>query len=285
MNHPQRTTNDERRTTNPYAYTQAEIIDIVDETPNIKTFTLKPKVEIPFRAGQFMDLTVIGKGEAPFTPSSNHDATRTLDFTVMKAGRVTGLLHAMRKGEKVGVRGPYGAAYPLEEFKSKEVFIVGGGVGLAPLRALVYALFNNVNVYKKIIVKYGARTPKDIVYKKEIDSWRSKARHVATEVTVDVGDETWKGNVGIVTTIVKDAGLDRKTAISVVCGPPIMMKFVTFKLLDLGFRDSNIYLSMEKNMSCGIGKCGHCRIGPYYACKDGPVFTYDKIKELPNIWD
>ena len=270
---------------NPYAYIEAEIVNIATETANIKTFTLSPREKIGFRAGQFMDVTLPGIGEAPFTPSSNHNATGTLDFTIMSAGRVTKLLHQAKVGDVVGLRGPYGTAYPLDKFKSKEVFIVGGGVGLAPLRALLYALFNDVNDYKKIIVKYGARTPSDIVYKNEIESWKKHGKHVDIEISCDVGDPTWKGNVGLVTTILKDISVDTASAVSIVCGPPIMMKFVTFKLLDLGFKDTNLYLSMEKNMSCGIGKCGHCRIGPYYACKDGPVFTYDKIKELPNIWD
>jgi NAD(P)H-flavin reductase len=270
---------------NPYRYIEAEIQGVVAETPNIKTFTIKPKEAIGFRAGQFMDLTLPGIGEAPFTPSSNHDVKDRLDFTIMSAGRVTKLLHEAKPGSVVGVRGPYGLGYPLDAFKKKEVFIVGGGVGLAPLRALLYALFNEVGDYAKIIVKYGARTPKDIVYKEEIDSWRKKARHVDIEITTDIGDDTWKGNVGLVTTILKKESVNVGNAVAIVCGPPIMMKFVTFKLIDIGFRDSQIYLSMEKNMSCGVGKCGHCRIGPYYACKDGPVFTYDKIKELPNIWD
>ncbi|MBI5124140.1 MAG: FAD/NAD(P)-binding protein [Candidatus Omnitrophica bacterium] len=270
---------------NPYSYIESEIIEIRDETPNIKTFTLRPKQEIPFMAGQFMDVSIPGAGEAPFTPSSNHNISKELDFTIMSAGSVTKMLHNMEKGRIVGVRGPYGTAYPINNWKSKEVFIVGGGVGLAPLRALLYALFNNVNDYKKITLKYGAKTSKDIAYVNEIDSWKRKADNIDVELTVDVGDETWKGKVGIVTTIVNAPGLDLNNAVGVVCGPPIMMKFVTFKLLDLGFRENNIYLSMEKNMSCGIGKCGHCRIGPYYACKDGPVFTYDKLKKLPNIWD
>ena len=270
---------------NPYSYIEAEITDIVPETSAIKTFKLKPKGDIAFRAGQFMEMTIPGIGEAPFTPSSNHNVKDSLEFTVMAAGRVTKLLHQMEKGQVVGLRGPYGTAYPLDDFKSKEIFIVGGGVGLAPLRALLYALFNDADDYKKIVVKYGARSPKDIVYKAEIGSWKKKAKHVETEITTDVGDETWKGNVGVVTTILKDVKINPDTAVSIVCGPPIMMKFATFKLLELGFKDKNIYLSMEKNMSCGIAKCGHCRIGPYYACKDGPVFTYDKIKDLPNIWD
>lgn len=270
---------------NPYAYIETEIANITPETSNIKTFTLRPRQPIPFRAGQFMEVSVPGVGEAPFTPSSNHEFCETLDFTIMSAGRVTKILHSMSAGDTIGLRGPYGTAYPINEWKGREIFIVGGGVGLAPLRALLYALFNNVKDYKKIVVKYGARTSKDIVYRKEIELWKKKAKNIDVELTVDVGDETWKGNVGIVTTIVKNPGLDINTAVSIVCGPPIMMKFVTFKLSELGFKAGNIHLSMEKNMSCGIGKCGHCRIGPYYACKDGPVFTYDKLKDLPNIWD
>lgn len=270
---------------NPYACIDAEVLKVTDETANIKTFTLKPRGDISFKAGQFMEFTIPGIGEAPFTPSSNHNSKDILDFTIMSAGRVTKLIHQMKAGDIVGLRGPYGTRYPLEEFKGKEVFIVGGGVGLAPLRALLYALFNDVNDYKKIIVRYGARSPADIVYKGEIDSWKTKAGHVDMQITCDIGDPSWQGNVGLVTTILKVEGLDIENAVVIVCGPPIMMKFATFKLLDLGFKDSQIYLSMEKNMSCGLGKCGHCRIGPYYACKDGPVFTYDKIKDLPNIWD
>jgi len=270
---------------NPYSFTEAEILNVATETSNIKTFTLRPREAISFKAGQFMDLSVPGTGEAPFTPSSNHNISDKLDFTVMNVGRVTKLLHEMDRGKAVGLRGPYGTAYPIDEWKNKEVFIVGGGVGLAPLRALLYALFNNVGDYKKIILKYGARTPKDIIYKEEIGLWKKKGANVDVGITVDIGDGTWKGNVGLVTTVLKDTGIDMNNAVSIVCGPPIMMKFVTFKLLDLGFKDRQIYLSMEKNMSCGIGKCGHCRIGPFYACKDGPVFTYDKLKDLPNIWD
>lgn len=272
-------------TKNPYAFIESEVLKVTDETSNIKTITLRPRSNVSFRAGQFMDVTLPGIGEAPFTPSSNHNRTETLDFTIMSAGRVTKLIHQAKAGDVVGVRGPYGTQYPLDKFRGKEVFIVGGGVGLAPLRALLYALFNDVSEYKKIILRYGARSPKDIVYKNEIDSWKGKGGHVDIGVTCDVGDGSWKGNVGLVTTILKTEGLDINNAVTIVCGPPIMMKFATFKLLDLGFKDSQIYLSMEKNMSCGIGKCGHCRIGPYYACKDGPVFSYDKIKELPNIWD
>jgi len=269
---------------NPYKLIEAEVISVKEETSNIKTFVLRPKEKISFETGQFMEIAVPGVGEAPFTPSSNPNETEELEFTIMNVGRVTSLLHKMSTGEKVGIRGPYGLGYPLDEFKNKEILIVGGGVGLAPLRSLIYALFNQAAKFKKIDIKYGAKTPKDIIYKGEIDKW-AKSEKASLAVTVDSGDASWKGNVGLVTTILDKLGSDLNNSVAVVCGPPIMMKFVTFKLLEKGFKPGQLYLSMEKNMSCGIGKCGHCRLGQYYACKDGPVFRYDKINEIPNIWD
>ena len=202
----------------------------------------------------------------------------------MKAGKVTDKVHQLKKGDVIGVRGPYGKGYPLDDFKGKEVLVLGGGVGLAPLRSLLYALFDRINDFKKIYIRFGARTPADIIYKKEVKEWAQR-EDLDFQITVDEGDKDWKGHVGLVTTILDGMALQPSEAIAIVCGPPIMMKFSTLKLLELGFKDENIYLSMEKNMSCGIGKCGHCRIGTYYACKDGPVFTYDKIKDLSNIWD
>ena len=269
---------------NPYCPIKAEITDIIEETPTIKTFALKPDKPISFETGQFVELTVPGLGEAPFTPSSNPSIKDSMEITIMNVGRVTSRLHQMKKGEILGVRGPYGEGYPLEDFKGKEVLIVGGGVGLAPLRSLILALLNEIDKYKKVVIKYGARSPKDIVYKKEIKKWAEKQK-LDVELTVDAGDSSWKGNVGLITTLLKKSmGAAIKESVGIVCGPPIMMKFSTFKLVELGLEDKDLYLSMEKNMSCGIGKCGHCRIGPYYACKDGPVFTYDKIKSYHTIW-
>ena len=269
---------------NPYKLIESEIIDLKDETANIKTFVLKPKEKVSFKTGQFMEVAIPGFGEAPFTPSSNPKDTDKLEFTIMETGRITKALHKMKTGEKVGIRGPYGLGYPVEDFKNKEVLIVGGGVGLAPIRSLLYALFNEMDNYKKVDLKYGAKTPNDIIYKNEVGQWDKKDK-TSVVTTVDIGDKTWKGNVGLVTTIMDKIKMNFKEAVAVVCGPPIMMKFATFKLIEEGFLESQIYLSMEKNMSCGIGKCGHCRLGEYYACKDGPVFRYDKIKEIPNIWD
>ncbi|MDI6791941.1 MAG: FAD/NAD(P)-binding protein [bacterium] len=267
---------------NPYQVIEANIFKIIDETPNIKTFVLVPEQPLSFKTGQFMELTVPGLGEAPFTPSGDLSKGEELEFTVMKVGLVTDALHVAKVDEPLGLRGPFGNGYPLQKFEGKDVLIIGGGVGLAPLRSLLYTLLAHPSKYKRILLRYGARTPEDLLYKEELKQWQEK---IDVLTTVDHGDETWAGNVGVVTTILDDPDIDIAQAAAVICGPPIMMKFVTLRLLDLGFKPESIYLSMEKNMSCGFGKCGHCRLGNFYVCKDGPVFTYEKLKGLPEIWD
>jgi NAD(P)H-flavin reductase len=262
---------------NPYYPIPTKIKKIIPETPNITTFILDGK-PIEFQAGQFAELTIPGVGEAPFTPSSSPH-NKDLEFTIMKVGRVTDALFGLDEGAVVGVRGPFGKPYPLNEFKGKEVFIVGGGVGFAPLRSLFLALVHDIKKYKKIYIRYGARSPKDIVYKKFIPEWQ-KIEGVDILLTVDVGDDTWKGRVGVVTTILDEIPVDLQTSPTVVCGPPLMMKFTTQRLVEAGFKDPNIYLSMEQNMSCGLGKCNHCRLGKIYVCKDGPVLTWKDIKDI-----
>ncbi|MCX5706829.1 MAG: FAD/NAD(P)-binding protein [Candidatus Omnitrophica bacterium] len=266
---------------NIYQPLKATIEEIIQETPTIKTFRLKPEADFSFATGQFIELTLPGIGEAPFTPSSDPKVKDRLELTIMNAGQVTCALHNMNKGEVVGIRGPYGLGYPLDKFKGKDILIVGGGVGLAPLRSLLFSLFSDIDKYNKVIVRYGSRSPSDIVYKDSIPKWIKKDK-VDFLVSVDVGDPSWAGNVGLVTTVLNNLPVNLNNAVGIVCGPPIMMKFVTLKLLDLGFKPADIYLSMEKSMSCGLGKCGHCRIGKFYACKDGPVFTYEQLKGLPD---
>lgn len=270
---------------NPYKPIPAKLLDVRQETSNIKTFFLEPEEPFIFETGQFAQLTLPGAGEAPFTPSSDPGIKERLEFTIMEAGRMTKELHKAKAGVLLGLRGPYGKGYPLNDFKNKEVLIVGGGVGLAPLRSLLFVLFNQISNYKKIIFRYGARTPEDIVYKDSIPLWSGKDK-VDIVTTVDVGRPGWNGNVGLVTTILKDLPLSVGNSVAIVCGPPIMMKFVTLKLLDLGFGPAQIYLSMERNMSCGFGQCGHCRCGRYYVCKDGPVLTYGQLKDvIEDIWE
>ena len=271
---------------NPYVPIEAEIREVVVETPTIKTLRLAPRQPMAFKTGQFMEVTVPGLGEAPFTPSSSPRVAEMLDFTVMNVGRVTGALHEMSPKGIVGVRGPFGKGYPLEEYAGKEVLIVGGGVGMAPLRSLFLSLVETIESYKRIVFCYGARTPDDIVYKDLImEEWPKIHPKVSVRLTVDRAGNGWKGNVGLVTTTLDGLDVDIKNSAAIVCGPPIMMKFATFKLLELGYKPEQIYVSMEKNMSCGVGKCGHCMLGCYYVCKDGPVFTYDKVKDVAAAWD
>ncbi|MDD2890715.1 MAG: FAD/NAD(P)-binding protein [bacterium] len=264
----------------PYEVNTTKLISIVDESSTIRTFRLEPK-PIEFKAGQFAELAVPGVGEAPFTQSSSQYDNEKMEFTIMKVGRLTSALFNLKPGDTVGVRGPYGKPYPVEKFKGKEVFIVGGGVGFAPLRALFLTLLHKVDDYKKIYIRYGARTPDDIIYKQFIPEW-SKLDKVDIKMSVDVGTKDWQGKVGVVTVLLDEIPVSITDSSVIVCGPPIMIKFVTKKLLELGFPGSNIYLSMESNMSCGIGQCNHCRIGELYSCKDGPVFTWDQIKHIKD---
>jgi NAD(P)H-flavin reductase len=257
---------------NPYRPVRSRIEKVITETSTIKTFVLRPEENLSFEAGQFMEVTVPGMGEAPFTPSSDPKTPGIIEFTIMSAGSVTKKLHEMNAGEYLGLRGPYGKPYPIKSFHGKEVYVVGGGVGLAPLRALLFALSHELDDLKKIEVRFGARTPSDISYKKSIDDWR-KWKNTNIVITVDAAEPGWTGNVGLVTTILKDGDINVKNAVAILCGPPIMMKFANKRLLDMGFDPKHIYLSMEKNMSCGIGKCFHCNLGKHLCCKDGPVFT------------
>jgi NAD(P)H-flavin reductase len=270
--------------TNIYRPIEAILEDVIVESPTIKTFVLRPKEAFAFKTGQFIELTLPGVGEAPFTPSSDPNVKDKIDVTVMKSGKITQLLHTSPKNISLGIRGPYGKGYPVEKFYGKDVLIVGGGVGLAPLRSLLFSLFAQIDKLNKVVLRYGARTCQDIIYKNAIPEWAGRPK-VDIVTTVDMPDPSWQGNVGLVTTILKDAPVDLRNAVGIICGPPIMMKFVTLKLLEIGFAPKDIYLSMEKNMSCGLGKCGHCRVGKYYCCKDGPVFTYEELKDIHDIWD
>ncbi len=268
---------------NPYKSTPAKITDVKDESPNIKTFELEPEDQIEFATGEFVQLSVPGLGEAPFTPSSSPNVKKKMEITIMEAGEVTGKLHETPPGSTLGIRGPYGRGYPLEEMKDRDILVVGGGVGLAPLRSLLYMLMDKPEDFGEIKLKYGARTPDHLIYKDQLDEWDDSSV-IDLELTVDEGDEEWEGNVGVVTTLLEEPEVDTEDGLAVVCGPPIMMKFTAQKLLDF-FDPEDIYLSLEKNMSCGFGMCGHCQLGKYYVCKDGPVFTYDQVKGIPDLWE
>lgn len=270
---------------NLYQPVTGEIVDIIEESPTIKSFVIVPEEEFAFETGQFVELTLPGEGEAPFTPSSSPARTDQMEISIMKAGRITAMLHECAGGQKVGIRGPYGRGYPLAEFQGRDVYIVGGGVGLAPIRSLFLSLIDDLSKYNSVVCRFGAKTPQDFIYKNALfGPWR-QIEKVDIKLTVDSANGDWDGSVGVVTTILDPKDVDPANAVAIVCGPPIMMKFATLKLLEYGFAHDRIYLSMEKNMSCGVGKCGHCMVGKYYVCKDGPVLTYEQVKYYHNIWD
>lgn len=271
----------------PYMPIPAEIEGIVDETPTIKTFAIRPAEPMPFEAGQFVQLTVPGIGEAPFTPSSSPSITDRLEITIMRVGRVTDALDQLKPGAAVGLRGPLGRPYPLDAFRGRDVLVVGGGCGVGPLRALLFALFEHPDRYERILVRYGAKTPQDLVYREACArSWGHDDR-VDVVVTVDEGDGEWHGHEGLVTEILDEScfGGDPSERIAAMCGPAAMMRFATKKLIEEGYAAEHVFLSMEKNMSCGVGMCGHCRLGPYYVCTDGPVFRYSDLAPHARIWE
>ena len=268
---------------NPYAPDAATLEDVIVETPTIRTFVIRPERPMPFRAGQFVQLTVPGVGEAPFTPSSSPSEPDRLEITVLRTGRVTDTLHSLQPGAVLGVRGPYGKGYPGEKFRGNEVLLIGGGVGLAPLRSLIYVLLSDTAAYRRVSIKYGARSPDELLFRPSYDQWRQKPK-VDMDVTVDVATNGWGGKVGVVTKLLDRPDFDVAHGYVVTCGPGIMLKFVTQRCLEIGYKPSQIYLSMNRRMSCGIGRCGRCNIGPYYLCKDGPDMCYEKIKDYPNVF-
>jgi NAD(P)H-flavin reductase len=268
---------------NPYIPNAARLAEVIDETPTIKTLVLEPSAPMAFRAGQFVQLTLPGVGEAPFTPSSSPRRPERIAITILKTGAVTDRLHDCAPGQMLGLRGPFGKGYPLEKLAGKEVLIVGGGVGLAPLRALILALLADPDPVKRISIKYGARCMEELLYRGQYDPWAQQPK-VDFACTIDNPQPGWSGRTGVVTTLLKDMDVDRDNACAFVCGPSIMLKFSTLTLEQEGFRPEQIYLSMNRRMSCGMGLCGRCNIGPYYLCKDGPDVNYALIKDYPNVF-
>ncbi len=232
-----------------------------------------------FNAGQFNMLYVFGVGEVPISISGDPATPATLVHTTRAVGTVTKAMRKLKRGEMLGVRGPFGTHWPVEEAVGNDAVIVAGGIGLAPLRPALYALLAHREKFGKVVLLYGTRTPSDILFRRELESWRSRL-DLEVYVTVDRATGNWRGNVGVVTTLIPKAPFDPRNAVVMVCGPEIMMRFTVLELQKRGVPADNIFLSMERNMKCAVGFCGHCQYGPTFICKDGPVFRYDRIKDL-----
>lgn len=275
---------------NEYIPNMATITDIKGLANDIKSFIiefddLELREEWSFKPGQFVEISAFGYGEVPISIASSPTLKEKVELVIRKSGTVTEAFHKMKIGDKVGIRGPYGNWWPYEETKGKNVTVIGGGIGLAAVSNILRYMIDNKSDYKKIQLLYGARCQHDLVFKEEYEKWRK--RGVDVHITCDRRVDDWAGNVGLVTCLFNDtaaAELEKakipEDATLIVCGPPIMIHFCCLDLLKAGFRPGKIYLSLEGHMKCGIGKCGHCNIGPKYVCRDGPIFTYAEKKVL-----
>jgi NAD(P)H-flavin reductase len=235
----------------------------------------------PFEPGQFNMLYVFGTGEIPISISGDPGKKDTILHTTRVVGKVTRAMHALKKGNTIGVRGPYGTHWPMAEAAGRDMVVVAGGIGLAPLRPVVYSVLSDRARFGRFALLYGCRTPADILFKRELQKWRGKL-DVQVDVTVDhaTASADWRGKVGVVTELVPRAPFDPDNTVAMICGPEIMMRYTIYALRERGLPDERIYVSMERNMQCGIGHCGHCQLGHSFVCKDGPVYRFDEIRKL-----
>ena len=228
--------------------------------------------------GQFVMVSICGVGEAPISISSSPTRRDYFELVIRNVGKVTAVLHKLEAGDKVGIRGPFGNGFPVNILQGNDILFVAGGLGIVPLRSLINFVIDNRRDFGKVNILLGCKTPQDMLFSDEIDYWQKRI-DVNLSCTVDRADPDWKGNVGLITSLIPGVNLDSDRTFAVVVGPPIMYKFVIKELLKKGIPPRQILLSLERHMKCGVGKCGHCQIGNYYCCQDGPVFSYDKIKD------
>lgn len=271
---------------NTYIPRAARIIEIKEEVRGaraIKTFRTRfiDNDAPPFRhlCGQCAMLSVFGKGESMISISSSPLVKDYLQFSVMKTGRVTTALHELQENEVIGIRGPYGNCFPIEDWKGKNLIFIGGGIGLAPIWSVLQTALGRKEEFGNLMLIYGARTSKDLVFADELKKLKSE---IPVHLSVDVEEPGWQEFVGFVPSNVMDKKPSAENTITVTCGPPIMIRFAIKALKELGFEDQQIYTTVENKMKCGIGKCGRCNIGPHYVCKDGPVYSWAELKDLPQ---
>jgi sulfhydrogenase subunit gamma (sulfur reductase) len=274
----------EKNTYLPYLMT---IEKVIKEAPGVKTFRMKfqdeaEAAEFNFQAGQFGEYSAFGEGESTFCIASSPTRKGYIECTFRDTGRVTSGLSSLEEGSTMGFRGPYGNVFPMDEWKGKNLVFIAGGIALPPMRCVIWNALDLRENFKDITIVYGAKSVNDLVYKSELKEWTDRP-DVRMVTTVDPGGETtdWKGEIGFVPTIVEKVAPSAENTIAIVCGPPIMIKY-TFPVLEkLGFRDDQVYTTLENRMKCGVGKCGRCNVGKLYICKDGPVFSKEELNLIP----
>jgi NAD(P)H-flavin reductase len=266
----------------------AEVAEIQPETEGVSTFWLRFRnAEVgkryAFQPGQFNMLYIPGYGESAISICSDTEKKETIGHTVRFVGNVTRAISRLKIGDPVGVRGPFGTHWPVENFEGTDLVIAAGGIGLPPLRPAIYHIVRNRAKFGKVILLYGARTPADLLYTAQFDEWRKS--DIDVQITVDRADSSWQGQVGVVSMLFYRIRLDRARTVVFTCGPEIMMRFVVFEALARRVPTDRIYVSMERNMRCGQGSCGHCQLGPFFVCKDGPVFPFSALEPYFNVED
>ena len=272
-------------TENIYAPHLVTIKQARDEAEGVKTFKLAFNnaavgEAFTYRPGQFGEVTIFGVGEAPISITSSPVSKGYLELAVAGVGKVTRALHLKQQGDVIGFRGPYGNGFPFDEVQGNDILFVAGGIGLAPLRSLINQMFAERDKFGKISILYGARYPALLCFRDDIDRWAG-LENSEVLLTVDTApDNGWEGNIGVVGSLLPKTRIDLENTVAFVCGPPIMIHFVIMDLLKMGFGEDRIITTMERRMECGLGKCGHCNIGEKYVCLDGPVFSYQHLKEL-----
>jgi len=283
-----------------YLPLNARVIDIIDMTPDVKLFRVKPKKAFRYKPGQFMMVSLYGAGEIPISITSTHGMHEYIELCVKRVGNVTSAIHRLRAGDEIGIRGPFGNGFTVGKVKGKDILFVAGGIGIAPLRSLINEVLRmtlplnsplNKTVTRNALrvtchemgqggmleLIYGVRNPSEILFKDEVKEWQKKGINVI--LTVDKKDKGWRGKTGIVTEHLNKSRISFKNSHAFVCGPHIMIEAVMRDLSSMGMREENIITALEANMKCGVGKCGHCYAGGKYICTDGPVFSYSEIKK------
>jgi len=231
------------------------------------------------KPGQFVEVSIFGFGEAPISICSSPTRDKYFELTVRKVGKLTEEMHRMTDGCKIGIRGPFGNGFDVQKFQDKDILFIAGGIGLAPLKSFIDYALDRRDQFGRIIILYGTKQPKEILFRKEIQEWEQR-EDVEFHITVDRPDENWQGNVGVITTLIPPLEIDVKNTMVAIVGPPVMYKFVIMALKSKRIPDENICMSLERRMKCGVGKCGHCQINDSYVCQEGPVYFYPRIKEL-----
>jgi len=255
------------------------------DTSDTFTMHLVPEVgqaAFPFRPGQFNMLYAPGVGEVPISISGDPSLPQVLVHTTRAVGAVTKALGRLEKGGALGVRGPFGTSWPVEESEGSDVVFVAGGIGLAPLRPALHHVLEHRNRYGRVVLLYGTRTPEDILYEKQLRKWRAEL-DLDVHVTVDRATRNWRGNVGVVTTLIPRVPFEARQTVALVCGPEVMMRFTVMELERRGVAEDRIHVSLERNMKCAVGLCGHCQLGPLFVCRDGPVFPYARVRDLVSV--